>query len=183
MTYDAAIDAFRESTGYVPNLALDAWEKVWPKKLWPKKLWLYKDGDLCVDVTGGWEKFTYLTDYYSLDKFQVTFGPSFVTMTTDAKTTGAGAPFCGFLTKNKINLSPYKKIYATISMPEYLYLYDAMLYISTGRPSKDENIANVSPKSAPVSNYTMESDIYGEYTISFTAKETCTIYWYKIWLE
>ena len=58
LLYDPAIEAYRDTEGYVHDNALEAWRKVWPTKLW-----LYKDGDECTSITGGWRYQPY--NYYS----------------------------------------------------------------------------------------------------------------------
>ena len=52
LVYDPVLEAYRETEGLVYNPALEAWQKVWPER--PEKLYLYRDGDECTDVTGGW---------------------------------------------------------------------------------------------------------------------------------
>lgn len=57
MCYDPALGAYRDTEGMVYNHALEAWQKVWPEH--PKVLYLYKDGDECTDITGGWNGYPY----------------------------------------------------------------------------------------------------------------------------
>lgn len=52
LVHDGNLRAWKESTGLVWNDELQAWEERW--KPVPNPLWLYKGGDECVDVTGGW---------------------------------------------------------------------------------------------------------------------------------
>nr|DAJ48919.1 MAG TPA: hypothetical protein [Caudoviricetes sp.] len=47
--YDASAQAYKDSTGLVYDTSKGAWDE-----RWGGKLWLYKDGDECRDVTGGW---------------------------------------------------------------------------------------------------------------------------------
>ncbi len=58
LAYNPGLGAWQETEGCVYNSQLGAWEKVWPGELY-----LYKDGDECTDITGGWKYQPY--NYYS----------------------------------------------------------------------------------------------------------------------
>lgn len=48
--YDVSSQAYKESKGLVYDTSKGAWDERWGNR----KLWLYKDGDECASVTGGW---------------------------------------------------------------------------------------------------------------------------------
>ena len=66
--YDASTQAYKDSTGLVYDTSKGAWNERWGDN---KVLWLYKDGDECRDVTGGWTtikgKGTFLKNASSLN--------------------------------------------------------------------------------------------------------------------
>ena len=50
MVWDSQAGAYKDSTGLVYDESAGAWSERWGDN----KVWLYKDGDECTGITGGW---------------------------------------------------------------------------------------------------------------------------------
>lgn len=65
MILDEASGAYKNSTGLVYDENSSAWSERWGEN----KLWLYKEGNECKNVTGGWNQgYLYSTSGYSYEK-------------------------------------------------------------------------------------------------------------------
>lgn len=108
MAYNPDTNAWEDTEGYVYDSATDAWEEAWPRKLW-----LYKDGDECADVTGGWNAYPYRNRGYNkgktpelnknINSMTVSLNNILSSVDTDA------LRGCIFI-ENKIDLSGYKTL-------------------------------------------------------------------------
>lgn len=63
MRYDQESGAWVETTGMAWDTQAQAWEEKWSRVEY-----LYKDGDECVDVTGGWNAYPYRVNGYNTGK-------------------------------------------------------------------------------------------------------------------
>ena len=101
-----------------------------------KKLWLYKNGDECIDVTGGWE----------LVKKRVQGGDNctIIKNADNIKTTSISSAnfptICGMATKNSIDLSSYTKLYFELG---YTYAKSKVFECGTlNNKNIENNLAN-----------------------------------------
>lgn len=100
----------KETTGRI-------WKDGSWQDVWSPRLWLYRDGDECVDVTGGWMKIL----YWSVG---ADFSSCFVKNPTnmivrEISKTAYGAP--AFYTKNAIPCTGNKKLYVEYSISNVAY--------------------------------------------------------------
>ena len=94
--YDARSQAYKESTGLVYDTSKGAWDERWGSD----RLWLYKDGDECIDITGGW------IDGVRSGWCTLTKNPTNINMAF----TPSGGGIIGIVTSNKIKTFGYSKI-------------------------------------------------------------------------
>lgn len=110
--YDASMQAYKECAS-AKRQTDGIWKKVWPDR--PETLYLYKDGDECIDVTGGW---------------QSTGSTVSITKYSNCMRIIRNGVYNSVKTACKINLLPYHYIYAQYegkTIPTViarLYIYD-----------------------------------------------------------
>lgn len=63
--YDAGSGAYVDTEGRAYDAEVEAWAEKWSPV---KQLYLYKDGDECVDVTGGWNAYPYRVNGHNTGK-------------------------------------------------------------------------------------------------------------------
>lgn len=96
LIWDEQAQAWKDSVGLVWNESAQAWEERWGDN----KLWLYKDGDECIDITGGW------IDGVRSGWSTITKNPTNINMAL----TPSGGAIMGIVTSNKIKTFGYSKI-------------------------------------------------------------------------
>ena len=140
------------------------------------KLWLYRPGDPCEDVTGGWDKVStkgVVTKYDDRMDLSATEAPGSVT------------PYY-FSTVNGINTKGYKTLYADVSMVNgsdgYFLLglsgakTEAFL-VATGKGDNTRSTVSVN-----ISAY-QGAGFYPEMCVRRRSDFRCVVSVYKIWLE
>lgn len=104
LIWDEQAQAWKDSVGLVWNESAQAWEERWENR----KLWLYKDGDECASVTGGWQPYAYrMYDWGTAKAPSVSKGSKSITASMTANSSqnrGVLMPV------NKTNTDGYKRV-------------------------------------------------------------------------
>lgn len=136
------------------------------------KLWLYKDGDECTDVTGGWNALASGSSG-SLTKNSSSFTLAYY----------SGMNAYDAITKNTVDISDYSKLYI-----DWIFNSskggNARIGVSSSAPSGDVGLSKYSIISAAYTGVTEldVSDVSGQYYAVVTVyNESVTVN--KIWLE
>lgn len=110
MRYDQESGAWVETTGMAWDADAQAWAEKWSRE---KRLYLYKDGDECINITGGWKYQHY--NYYSSSFQSVT--PIIERRSDNLYTKiSFGTFYCSLIgTENIIDVSEYKKMCCEVS--------------------------------------------------------------------
>lgn len=104
--WDSSLQAYGDSTGLAWNPDKGAWEERWGIE---KRLYLYKQGDKCTSVTGGWLNFAGPNASLSMS-----WGISAATVRNNGFGGSRNEYYAGIVTASPIDLTPYK--YAGMSV-------------------------------------------------------------------
>lgn len=116
-------------------------------------LWLYKRGNQYARNTGGWSATT-----------------GSVTLYDDHITLSNGGSHSNIFTKNKVDLTGYGKMYASIKVTRKGNV--VRFGIANTRITNDQFLSNVENRTKPVGEYTMEMSLYNyqsSYYVGFEA--------------
>lgn len=149
------------------------------------KRYLYRDGDECVDVTGGWDSYwatgTYYTSFNKMIKNANNLYGSFQ---------AAQFRMYSLATNDLIDLSQYTKVMAKCNMATASGDAVASLFVSTDNTATGNNVASASTKNE-TGEITLSVDLSSlnaEYyiVVSFSCGSTITNltgYFTEVWLE
>lgn len=154
----------------------------------PPPLYLYKEGDECIDTTGGWKgALTYSTAYWAGGQRIGTFNDSCVNLKTSA--TRSIRRIC---TSNKIDVSNYNTLYIELTPKTNTSTYGViqlLLFTSLSEQSSNWVVASVKASATGVKGvYSLNlSNVNSSYyigvvaTVDYSGSVEADIY--KVWLE
>lgn len=160
-----------------------------------EKLYLYKDGDECIDITGGIEiLFKWEVANYGNESFGTKYS-NYIRLEANGVTSQESG--IGAYTANKIDLTEYSRLCFEYLSENFAHSYGVMFSASSDKPTScykgDNKVAYVFETKDPTNKITTLtidiSRITGSYYISGVARAsgatTCNadLNIYKIWLE
>lgn len=104
--WDPALGAYEDTAGLVWNPELEAWEEGWNPE---KRLYLYKQGDKCASVAGGWLNFEGPDSNLS-----VSWGNDCFTLKNDSAGGSTNKFYAGIVTAGAVDMTLYSSAHISV---------------------------------------------------------------------